>query len=70
MSELPLAGKVAWITGSSRGLGRVMAEELCEMGACVAVHGGHGKIALKHLVKARPCLSWLRTLLLSMKANV
>ena len=39
MSELPLAGKVAWITGSSRGLGRVMAEELCEMGACVAVHG-------------------------------
>ena len=39
MSELPLAGKVAWITGSSRGLGRVMAEELCRMGARVAVHG-------------------------------
>ena len=35
----PLAGQVAWITGSSRGLGRVMAEELCELGARVAVHG-------------------------------
>ncbi len=39
MSELPLEGKVAWITGSSRGLGRGMAEELCAMGARVAVHG-------------------------------
>lgn len=39
MSDLPLRGKVAWITGSSRGLGRVMAEELCQMGASVAVHG-------------------------------
>ena len=35
----PLAGQVAWITGSSRGLGRVMAEELCGLGANVAVHG-------------------------------
>lgn len=39
MSEQPLAGKTAWITGSSRGLGRVMAEELCRLGARVAVHG-------------------------------
>ena len=38
-STSPLAGQVAWITGSSRGLGRVMAEELCELGANVAVHG-------------------------------
>ena len=30
---------VVWITGSSRGLGRVMAEELCRRGARVAVHG-------------------------------
>jgi 3-oxoacyl-[acyl-carrier protein] reductase len=30
---------VAWVTGSSRGLGRVMATELCRMGASVAVHG-------------------------------
>ena len=36
---LPLSGQVAWITGSSRGLGRVMAEELCRLGARVAVHG-------------------------------
>jgi 3-oxoacyl-[acyl-carrier protein] reductase len=35
----PLAGQAAWITGSSRGLGRVMATKLCAMGASVAVHG-------------------------------
>lgn len=35
----PLSGQVIWITGSSRGLGRAMAEQLCEMGASVAVHG-------------------------------
>ncbi len=34
-----LMGQVAWITGSSRGLGRVMAEELSRRGAKVAVHG-------------------------------
>jgi 3-oxoacyl-[acyl-carrier protein] reductase len=37
--EKPLSGHVAWITGSSRGLGRVMAEEICRLGAKVAVHG-------------------------------
>ena len=37
--ERPLAGQVAWVTGSSRGLGRVMATELCKRGAAVAVHG-------------------------------
>ncbi|HEV3118368.1 MAG TPA: SDR family oxidoreductase [Gemmataceae bacterium] len=37
--ERSLAGQVAWITGSSRGLGRVMATRLCRMGALVAVHG-------------------------------
>jgi 3-oxoacyl-[acyl-carrier protein] reductase len=35
----PLEGKIAWVTGSSRGLGRVMAERLCADGAAVAVHG-------------------------------
>ncbi|MEQ9406614.1 MAG: SDR family oxidoreductase [Fuerstiella sp.] len=35
----PLNSKVAWVTGSSRGLGRVMAEELARLGARVAVHG-------------------------------
>jgi 3-oxoacyl-[acyl-carrier protein] reductase len=39
MPEKTLSGKTAWITGSSRGLGRVMAEELCRLGARVAVHG-------------------------------
>ena len=34
-----LSGQVAWVTGSSRGLGRVMATELCRLGAAVAVHG-------------------------------
>ncbi len=39
MSERLLSGQTAWITGSSRGLGRAMAEELCRLGAKVAVHG-------------------------------
>src|SRR5262249_45593954 len=38
-SDKPLAGQVAWVTGSSRGFGRVMATQLCRMGAMVAVHG-------------------------------
>jgi 2-hydroxycyclohexanecarboxyl-CoA dehydrogenase len=33
-----LAGKIAFVTGSGRGLGRVMAERLAEMGADVAIH--------------------------------
>ena len=37
--EKSLAGQVAWVTGSSRGLGRVMASELCARGAHVAIHG-------------------------------
>jgi 3-oxoacyl-[acyl-carrier protein] reductase len=37
--EKPLAGHVAWVTGSSRGLGRVIALQLCQLGAKVAVHG-------------------------------
>ncbi len=35
----PLDGQVAWVTGSSRGLGRVMATHLGRLGASVAVHG-------------------------------
>jgi 3-oxoacyl-[acyl-carrier protein] reductase len=35
----PLVNQVAWVTGSSRGLGRVMATRLCALGANVAVHG-------------------------------
>jgi NAD(P)-dependent dehydrogenase (short-subunit alcohol dehydrogenase family) len=33
-----LSGKVAFVTGSGRGLGRVMAERLAERGADVAIH--------------------------------
>ncbi|MDA1016740.1 MAG: SDR family oxidoreductase [Planctomycetota bacterium] len=39
MSSKALAGRTAWITGSSRGLGRDMAVDLCRLGAKVAVHG-------------------------------
>lgn len=34
-----LTGKVAWVTGSSRGIGRVIATHLASLGATVAVHG-------------------------------
>jgi len=37
----PLAEKVAWVTGSSRGIGRAIASELCRLGSKVAVHGLH-----------------------------
>src|SRR5262245_8765588 len=39
MNDHSLAGQVAWITGSSRGLGRVLATKLCALGAKVAIHG-------------------------------
>src|SRR4030081_884795 len=32
-------GRVAWVTGSSRGLGRVIARHLASLGARVVVHG-------------------------------
>lgn len=35
----PLAGKVAWVTGSSRGLGRVIATHLGQLGASLVIHG-------------------------------
>jgi 3-oxoacyl-[acyl-carrier protein] reductase len=34
-----LAGQIAWVTGSSRGLGRVMAEHLGHLGADLVMHG-------------------------------
>src|SRR3954470_14187165 len=39
MSYQPLAGKVAWVTGSSRGLGRVIATHLGTLGASLVIHG-------------------------------
>jgi 3-oxoacyl-[acyl-carrier protein] reductase len=37
--EESLAGKRAWVTGSSRGIGRVIADHLASLGCAVAVHG-------------------------------
>lgn len=34
-----LVGNVAWVTGSSRGIGRVVAQHLASCGANVAIHG-------------------------------
>ncbi len=34
-----LAGRVAWVTGSSRGIGRVIASQLARSGASIVVHG-------------------------------
>ena len=39
MSDKRLNGKVAWVTGSSRGIGRVVATHLANLGAKVAIHG-------------------------------
>lgn len=39
MSEKPLLHKVAWVTGSSRGIGRVIADHLAALGANVVIHG-------------------------------
>jgi 3-oxoacyl-[acyl-carrier protein] reductase len=36
--DKPLAGKIALVTGSGRGLGRTMAARLAELGADVAIH--------------------------------
>src|ERR1700684_1814169 len=33
-----LSGRIAFVTGSGRGLGRVMADRLAELGADVAIH--------------------------------
>ena len=39
MAEQPLQGRTAWVTGSSRGIGRVIAGHLACLGARVAIHG-------------------------------
>ena len=39
MAKKRLEDKVAWVTGSSRGIGRVVADHLASLGARVAVHG-------------------------------
>ena len=56
--ERHLAGKVAWVTGSSRGIGRVIADHLASLGATVAVHGTGP--ATRPAPSARPtrCRRW------------
>jgi 3-oxoacyl-[acyl-carrier protein] reductase len=39
MSNDTLRGRIAWVTGSSRGMGRVIARTLAAQGARVVVHG-------------------------------
>jgi NAD(P)-dependent dehydrogenase (short-subunit alcohol dehydrogenase family) len=39
MAETLLENKIAWVTGSSRGIGREIADHLASLGARVAVHG-------------------------------
>ena len=39
MNDQPLHDKIAWVTGSSRGIGRVVADHLASLGAQVAIHG-------------------------------
>jgi 3-oxoacyl-[acyl-carrier protein] reductase len=38
-TQFSLRNRVAWVTGSSRGIGRVIAAHLASLGARVAVHG-------------------------------
>jgi 3-oxoacyl-[acyl-carrier protein] reductase len=38
-SAVPIHNQVAWVTGSSRGIGRVIADHLASLGARVVVHG-------------------------------
>ncbi|MEM7345996.1 MAG: SDR family oxidoreductase [Chloroflexota bacterium] len=39
MSNQSLKDKIVWVTGSSRGIGRVIADHLASLGAKVAIHG-------------------------------
>lgn len=39
MSHRSLNGRLAWVTGSSRGIGRAIAQRLAEAGARVVIHG-------------------------------
>jgi len=39
LQRRPLVGQVAWVTGSSRGIGRVVATHLASLGCALAVHG-------------------------------
>ncbi len=38
-SDQSLAGKVIWVTGSSRGIGRAIATHLASLGPTLVIHG-------------------------------
>ena len=52
--NLPLAGKVAMVTGASRGIGRAIAMRLAADGARVCVHYGRDTVAARETVEALP----------------
>jgi 3-oxoacyl-[acyl-carrier protein] reductase len=52
LSDLQLRGRVAVVTGGSRGIGRAIVELLSELGACVVVNYLSGQAAAEGTVKA------------------
>ena len=50
----PLAGKMAMVTGASRGIGRAIALRLAADGARVCVHYGRDTVAARETVEALP----------------
>lgn len=67
MSEISLTGKVALITGSSRGIGRAIALELGRLGASIVVHYLRKKSAAESAVAA---IENLGAKAIALKANL